>query len=448
MQKLLTKNNSTNTNVQTKKLKFNDILKFYTKKDNSLELIGLEYERLSLDKKTFKNTDYKTIEKVIEHICSILDLELVYDGETIIQANSKDGTSISLEPGKQFEISLKPMESILDIDVNLTKIVNLLDKIADIYNVLFLPYGITPSVNCDEIEILAKKRYEIMYNHLPNAPKGELAAKMMKKTAGIQINIDYKDEIDAFYKLKFLNMIMPFVSALCANSPVENNVLTDFKSNRSYVWLFTGEKRCNFFYKNIFRRFVNKKDIFKNYIKEVLKVPMIFIERDNKNIVIDGKITFEEFLKDGFMGYDATLEDYILHQSLCFPDIRLKKYIEIRNHDSSDTKMALSLCAFYKGLMKSNIKKLIKKFKFIKLNEIENYSRILIKEGLSAKIGNKTGWQVIEELFNISKNNLNSKEKSYLTKIDEIIKLKKTQADIIQEFEIKNTEELVEFLTK
>lgn len=448
MQKLLTKTNSISTNNKLKKLKFSDILKFYTKKDNSIDLIGLEYERLSLDKKTLKNVDYKTIEKVIEHACSILDLKPVYDGDTIIQANSKDGTSISLEPGKQFEISLKPMESILDIDVALTKTVDLLDKIADIYNVLFLPYGITPSVNCDEIEILAKKRYEIMYNYLPNALKGELAPKMMKKTAGIQINIDYKNEIDAYYRLKFLNMIMPFISALCANSPVENNTLTDFKSNRSYVWLFTGEKRCNFFYRNVFKRFANKKDIFKNYIKEVLKVPMIFIERNGKNIPINGKITFEEFLKDGFMGHFATLDDYILHQSLCFPDIRLKKYIEIRNHDSSDIKTALSLCAFYKGLMKSDIKKLIKKFSFIKLNETESYSQTLIKEGLSAKIGDKTGWQIIEELFNISKNNLNSQEKTYLTKIDEMIKLKKTQADIIQDFEIKNAKELVDFLTK
>ena len=61
--------------------------------------------------------------------------------------------------------------------------------------------------NVDEIEILNKNRYKIMNNYLPYCQKGELCPKMMRQSAGIQINIDYKDNIDAYNKLYFINIL-------------------------------------------------------------------------------------------------------------------------------------------------------------------------------------------------------------------------------------------------
>ena len=105
-----------------KKLTKNEIKSFYLKKKNSDFLIGLEYERISLDKKTFKTASYEKISKIIEHFASITSWALIYDNDTIIGAISKDETSISLEPGCQLEISLSPKKNILDIDLEITKI--------------------------------------------------------------------------------------------------------------------------------------------------------------------------------------------------------------------------------------------------------------------------------------------------------------------------------------
>ena len=259
MQKLLEKQQtikSTKKNFNSnKRLTKKEIKAFYFKRKKTDLLIGLEYERISLDKNTLQTASYDKISKIIEHFASINSWALIYDNDTIIGAISKDGTSISLEPGCQMEISLAPKKNILDIDTEITKIVNLLDNIANIYDVIFLGYGINPKDSVDKIEILNKSRYKIMNDYLPNCPYGELAPKMMRQSAGIQINIDYKDSFDAYYKLKFFNLIMPFMTGLFSNSPLEKNKLSDKKSLRAYVWRYTGKDRCNFFYKDIFCKF-------------------------------------------------------------------------------------------------------------------------------------------------------------------------------------------------
>ena len=452
MQKLLDKKQTTKSveinNNQDKRLTKKEVKSFYSKNKKTDFLIGLEYERISLDKNTHKTANYETVSKIIEHFASINSWDLIYDKNTIIGAVSKDSTSISLEPGCQLEISLAPKKNILEIDLEITKISNLLDKIAKIYNVIFLGYGINPKDSVDEIEILNKTRYKIMNDYLPNCLYGELCPKMMRQSAGIQVNIDYKNNFDAFYKLKFFNLIMPFMTGLCANSPIEKDKLSDKKSLRAHVWRYTGKERCNLFYKNIFSKLLPSFNLFDNYIDEILDVPMIFIEKNGNSIPIEGDITFREYMKYGYMGFSADIYDYILHQSLVFPDIRLKKYIEIRNHDSSSTKMALALCALYKGLSSINPKKLLKDFKYLKINDIEKYNEIAANKALNFNINsNISAWDVIIAILNQAKQALNSKDRSYLAPIFEMIKTRKTQSDILIDYNIKSAKDLVEFLS-
>lgn len=431
-----------------KKLNFKDIESFYLNKKHNDSLLGLEYERLSLDRTTFKNASYSTMEKIIQDFSTSQGWELVYDSSIVIGAKSKNNTSISLEPGCQLELSISPKQNVFDIQLELNKIIEILDSIALNYNVIFLGYGISPLSTIQEIQILNKKRYEIMNNYLPSANYGELCPKMMRQSAGIQINIDFKNKNDLYYKLKFYNLIMPFLNGLFSNSPIENNVLGEYKSYRSHVWHFCGSQRCNFFYKNVFKKLFQKKNIIKNYIQEVLNVPMVYIEKEGKIIPINGKMTFDEYLKKGYYGYFATLEDYILHQSLCFPDVRLKNYIEIRNHDSSNPKMALALCALYLGLSKCSSDWLLEQFRFLNFNDIDFYSKEAAKNGLDFKIKEKSnidGWMVVEKIFNISKSALIQNERIYLEPILEMINSRKTQADILIDYNINNAFDLIEF---
>lgn len=448
MQKLLDKKTEKINYSNDSTLTIEKIEQFYTTKKNKTLQYGLEYERISLDKKTHKNASYTKLKKIIEHYSLICAWELVFDNNTLIGAKNNSGSSISLEPGNQLEISLCPKESIIDIDIELTKIVELLDKIAEVYDVIFVGYGFNPSNATSEIEILNKTRYRIMDSYLPYCTKGELVQKMMRQTAGIQVNIDYLNKKDAYLKLLFFNLISPFTLGLFSNSPIENNSICPYKSNRGYIWMYSGENRCNFFYKNIFNKFFFKySNIFKNYINEILDIPMVYIERDNKAVPIQGKITFREFMNNGFLDYKACYSDYILHQSLCFPDVRLKNYIEIRNHDSSDIKTALGLCAFYKGLSLNNIQELLSTFSYLKIKDIPSYNKSAAIFGLDFTINkNKSAWEVVEALFELSAKKLNSKEKVYLNPIYNLIKQRKTKADIAIEYGLDNIQELISYL--
>jgi len=205
----------------------------------------------------------------------------------------------------------------------------------------------------------------------------------------------------------------------------------------------------SFAFSTLISGFSTKKfdNVFKNYINEIIDVPMIYIEREGENIPINGLVTFREFMKEGFADYYATMEDYILHQSLCFPDVRLKQYIEIRNHDSNTPKYALMLCALYKGLSKCNMEKLLKRFNYIKTDNLEEYYKKVVKYGLDFEVReNISGWDIIVDLFNISKRKLNTRERCYLEPLVDILKFKKTPADYIIDSNINNTKELIEFL--
>ncbi|MBQ8635555.1 hypothetical protein IJ425_05330 [bacterium] len=430
-----------------KKLDIFQIEKYYTNKKNNEFLFGLEYERLSLDKHTLENAPYIKMEKIISDFSKVMRWNLIYDNQLIIGAICDDGSSISLEPGCQIEVSLAPKKDILSIELAGLKIIKKLDEIASLYDIVFVGYGISPVSSPDEIDMLQKRRYKVMSNYLPNRPYGELSSKMMRQTAGMQINIDYSDCEDLYLKLKFFNQIMPFMCALCSNSPLENNKLSDKKSLRANVWRFTGSERCNLFYKNIFDGVFSSKNVVRNYINSVLDVPMIFIERNNEIVEINGKITFAEFMKNGYLNYNPTMEDYILHQSLCFPDVRLKNYIEIRNHDSADFQMALALCAFYKGLSFCDLEKILSELNYLKINDVALLNKKIVFEGLDVRVTGKIdGWDVIVKLFNFAKEKLNAKERAYLQPILNMIKNRKTNADVIMDYNIDSASDLIEFL--
>ena len=95
--------------------------------------IGLEYERISLDSRAYEPAEYKNLSEIIRNFALVNEWELVVDSNIIIGA--KDGfSSISLEPGGQFEISMEPKSTLDGILENLNHYVRQLDKLGEFYN--------------------------------------------------------------------------------------------------------------------------------------------------------------------------------------------------------------------------------------------------------------------------------------------------------------------------
>lgn len=410
---------------KTEKLTLDEIVNYYRNacKTSGEKKIGLEYERISLDLKSHKTINPELMSNTIEEFATRFGWGILYDGEVVLGA-IKNNTSISLEPGGQFEISYKPENSIKNIECGISKIISDFDKIAKTNGIKFLEKGITPYSTHAEIKILKKNRYLIMAEYLKE--QGTLAPAMMRETAGIQINCDYSSEENAILQLKFLNKIMPFMTALCANSNTRAGIDTGYKSYRALIWKYTDNARSGTFYNDI----LDNATTFACYIEKILDVPMLFIERGDRKILINGKITFREFMENGYEGENATFADYLLHSSLTFGDIRLKNSIEIRNHDTNSLDIALGLCAFYKGLLQNEkeIKKLYAMFSEIAFSDVEKYGFEASKHGLdfelTGKIKNKfkNPQEIIEFLINSAEKNLEDSEKHYLDSLRELCK--------------------------
>ena len=256
----------------------------------------------------------------------------------------------------------------------------------------------------------------------------------MRETAGVQVAIDYSSQEDASRKLKVAMMLAPFSTAIFANSPIRCGKVSGYKSTRALAWLKTDENRCGLIDRKLFNH--NEFFEFYDYIDRVLKVPVLFIQRDDEIIEIGGKINFKKFIEQGYKGFYPTKEDYLLHSSLFFPEVRLKNYIEIRNQDTQLGDFKYCIPALYKGILYNqntmyNIFELLKDLSFA---DFQRLRQIVPKLALNTKIENKKLLDYAKIILNeayIGLKNLNTGEEIFLEPIIELINDGLCPADLI-----------------
>ncbi len=385
------------------KLCYENILKEYQNAYTEEETIGMEYERLPIDKGNHKAASYYGLFGVCELLKEFAEIDnwdYILDDNNIIGLKKLHDT-ITLEPGSQIEYSIEPEKTVKELKNKIESIDNVLNILLDKYGIQLINYGVSPLSTYKNIKLIPKRRYKYMADYL----WGILSDVMMRETAGIQVGIDYKSEEDAMNKMYVASLMSPFMTAMFANSAIRGGVNTGYKSFRALAWLNTDNERCGF------GTDLDEDNDFTNYINNVIESPMIFIMRNNRIINIDGKITFKQFLKYGYQGYEAEMEDYKLHANLYFPDIRLRKFIEIRNHDCVGNGLQYSIPAIYKGILYNNdamdeIKYLMKN---LSAEDIEEFRFLVPRNALDTRIKNTLAKDIAIEILNIAYQSLDSK---------------------------------------
>lgn len=394
--------------------------------------VGIEFERLPVSSKDFKAVGYEKENGIHDLLRSFARLdcwEYITDDYNIVGLK-KNEDKVTLEPGCQLELSFEPQKNIADIkekvDLFNKKITPLLRR----YDINLLQYGISPVSTYKNINLIPKKRYHIMANYL----WGILSDVMMRETAGIQACFDFSSQEDAIRKFKLANQLSPFMTAMFANSPIRGGVDTGYKTFRGLSWLNTDTERCGFASKKLFE---SKSDYsFEEYIKDVMKSPMIFIVRNDKPIKISGKIDFEQFMKHGFEDYVATLDDFKLHANLYFPEVRLRKFIEIRNHDCVNHNMQYAILAIYKGILYNkrameDAEELMSIFTF---NDMMEFRYNVPKHALDAKVKRRSARDISKNILKIALNGLcknGEGEEKFLDPILELNDFGLCPADVI-----------------
>jgi len=419
------------SNLQTKeKLEREDILNLFKAgcKPETDHKVGMEFERLPVSVVTNKAVAYEGdfgICNLLRSFAKSENWDYITDDYNIIGLKQGHDT-ITLEPGSQIELSIKPKESIFDLKKKVNELNSQMMPILDKFNIKLLEYGVSPLSTHKNISLIPKRRYRIMAQYL----WGILSDVMMRETAGIQGCFDFESEEDAIRKFLAANKLTPFMTAMFANSPIRGGVETGYKSFRALSWLNTDNDRCGFSGK------MDDEFSFEKYVDCVLKSPMIFINRENTPIALKGKFTFEDFMKDGYRDFDADIEDFKLHANLYFPEVRLRNFIEIRNHDCVGKDMIYAVLAIYKGILynKSALDEIEELFKPFCYNDFSELRYNVPKSALRAHIKGVEACEIAKEILYIAEKSLiemNTKEEVFLEPIKELAMDGVCPADII-----------------
>ena len=174
---------------------------------------------------------------------------------------------------------------------------------------------------------------------------------------------------------------------------------------------------------------------FRDYISKLLDTPMIFINRNNAPINLNGRLTFRQYMEKGFEGFYPTMEDWKLHSNLYFPEVRLRNFLEIRNHDCVGNGLEFSIPALYKGIFysKDAMDEVEENLNKYTINEIKELRYKVVRSAVNTKINGKSILPICKELAEISFYALKSEgedEEKFLEPLIEILKKGKCPADI------------------
>lgn len=313
--------------------------------------IGLEHEQFSYNKKTKNALPYDG-QPGIKQLLEFLSQERgwsgkVFDGENLI-ALSKGLQSITIEPAGQVELSGAPHVTISEMVTEHQAYLEDLKVAGEALGVGFLSVGIHPQWRREDMHWMPKARYQIMRKYMPK--RGDLGIDMMSRTCGSQINLDYESESDMIRKFRVTVALQPFMIALFANSRLVEDKDSGYASYRAHIWEDTDPDRTGIL------PFIFEEGMgFERYVDYVLDVPMYFIKRDGKLIDMSGK-SFRSFWGGSLPEnerYQATLKDWEGHLTTVFPEVRLKKYLELRGTDSVNPPLLYALAAFWVGILYS-----------------------------------------------------------------------------------------------
>ncbi|HBC55275.1 MAG TPA: glutamate--cysteine ligase, partial [Alphaproteobacteria bacterium] len=269
----------------------------------------------------------------------------IMEGENIIGL-SQDGASITLEPGGQFELSGAPLETLhatcAEVNTHLAQV----KQIASELDIGFLGLGFSPLWTRAETPVMPKGRYEIMTRYMPK--RGTLGLDMMYRSCTVQVNLDFASEADMARKFRVGLALQPIATALFANSPFTEGKPNGYLSFRSHVWTDTDPDRSGmlpFVFEDGFG--------FERYVDYALDVPMYFVQRDGIYHDASGQ-SFRDFL-DGRLpalpGEKPTMEDWANHLTTIFPEVRIKKFAEMRGADGGPWRRLCALPALWVGLL-------------------------------------------------------------------------------------------------
>ncbi|KJS83117.1 MAG: hypothetical protein JM58_13220 [Peptococcaceae bacterium BICA1-8] len=373
--------------------------------------IGAEFEHIIVNKADFKAVPFsgnQGVESLLKEL-STKGWQGIEEGNHLV-ALEKDGTTITVEPGSQFELSIKSTINIKEIDKAYLDFLKDAFPLLEERKQLMLAIGYQPVSKIAEIDFNSKERYQYMARYFKE--QGKYAHNMMKGTAATQLTVDYAHQDDFRKKFQVAYVLSPLMSALFDNSPIFEGEIFQDHCLRRLIWNNCDDRRCQV-------ADIMKKDFgYADYAEFLLNAPPIFI-KDGAEYIYTGEKTLKEVYSDR----QLDLPEIEHAASMVFPDVRLKRFLEIRTADALPYPLNLTYITLWKALLynQENLDALYEFAMNITGEDVEKAYQDIINKGLNAQLGESTLRELAKDLFFMAGNHISPFEAHYLQPLEVMI---------------------------
>ncbi len=317
-------------------------------------LIGIEHEKPPFYLDTFhpvpyqSNTAKPAIKELLEKMVAKYAWRPQYEQGNII-ALQKNNVDWTLEPGGQMETGGAPLKNVhqnaRETDATIREAVVAAKDIG----IGLLALGYQPTCPGNQMPAMPKSRYRTWREYIEqqNFPHG---LNGLFCTSTVQVNLGYESEEDMVKKLRVALSLQPVVVALFANSPFSEGQPSGYESYRSHIVHNYMGGRYGFMLPIAF-----EKDFgFEKFVDYAMNdMPLLGIYKDD--VLIDAKGgKFSDFMAGNLAvapGQQATLADWENHLNTIWPEVRLRRFLEMRGADNGPAEMIKALPAFWVGLL-------------------------------------------------------------------------------------------------
>lgn len=391
-----------------------EIVKYFINGEKNIEdfKIGVEFEHFIVDKDSLRTISYYGENGIGE---TLHELEKggwtgSYEGEYILGLK-KGNKTITLEPGSQFELSIEAKVNIKELEREYLGFLNEIVPILHKKNQGLMAVSYHPETKIDDIKLLPKGRYDIMFNYFKT--KGKYAHNMMKGTGALQIAIDYKSEEDYRRKFRVANGLSPVLYALFDNGFYFEGEKWNKYNLRTDIW-----NNCDNDRSGVVQHALDNDYGYKKYAEYILNSPPILIIKDNEVIP-----TGERKVKEIFDPENYKKEELEHLLTMFFPDVRTKGFIEIRMMDSVPYPLSFAAVALIKGIFydEENLNKVYDYIKYITIHDVNKSKEDIMENGLKGRLNDKTVLEIGKWLVELAQQGLDKEEAKYLLPLEEMI---------------------------
>lgn len=290
---------------------------------------------------------YVGVRELLEHLSTWYP-ERAFNLEGDLLGLSGPEGSVTLEPSAQLEFSAAPYPGVAEVARAYGNFYERVRGFLGERGAHLEAWGYHPSRKAQELTLIPKKRYGFMDAYFANI--GSHGDRMMRASSSTQVSVDFKSEADAVRKMRVATVLAPVLAAIADNTYSYEAQANYVPIRRLQMWREVDNLRCGTV-PHVFEEGFG----FATYADWLLGTPPIFITRPAAGDP-DGpqmRPFFTEPASDAYADAPMSGEDVEHLISMFWPDVRLKRFVEIRPADSLPYEQMLGYASLVKGIFYS-----------------------------------------------------------------------------------------------